>query len=167
MRLRRIYRPLRASMEGTRTGMGLGRRTRTSPGGDISAGRSSEGARVFAAELGDAYVAHVECGRLYRCVAEDHETAGFMKAELLLILKRRHSRHRLELTMKCRGTHVSRNGEVRYANGVFECVSNPVNGLDDPLIVTVRQDHNLADLIAFRASQEPITYLAHDSGIER
>jgi hypothetical protein len=52
-------------------------RSRTPPGRDLAARRSSEHAGVFTTKLGDAHIAHVERSRFYRGIAEDQQTTGF------------------------------------------------------------------------------------------
>ena len=85
-----------------------------------------EHTRIFAAELRSALVAHLTL-----------RSRRWPRRKLLLILKGRHGRNRLELAMKCRRTQLRDGGQVVNADRLGEAITQSVNGADHSLRMVV------------------------------
>jgi NAD(P)-dependent dehydrogenase (short-subunit alcohol dehydrogenase family) len=69
---------------------------------DVAPGRRTEHARILAAELRRAFIAHLPGGALGVGGTHHHQVPGLKQAKLLLVLQWRHRSERLELLVECR-----------------------------------------------------------------
>lgn len=118
---------------------GVPGRIRIAQAHDVAQRRLAEQTPVLAAELRGAFVADpmTRGGRIEHFA--EHQSPRFMKPQLLLVLKRAHRRHRLEVVMQRRRTHIHVAGDRFDAQRLVVVIAQQANRFRDALRMAAGQ----------------------------
>nr|GFA48914.1 biofilm dispersion protein BdlA-like [Tanacetum cinerariifolium] len=99
---------------------------------DISGWRTAELPAVLSAELRRAFIPYPITGTRHVQPFAEHQSTGFLQAQLFLILQRTHGGHRLEIMVQGGAAQVGDPGELFDAQRLGVVVVQPVDGLRHP-----------------------------------
>lgn len=99
-------------------------------------------AGVFAAELRGALIAYAEGGIGGLEGFGQHEAAGFLQADDLLVLERAHGGDALEVLVESRGAHIYGLSKLFNDKGLIVLLSDHLDGLSNPVRMAADDGEN-------------------------